>query len=243
MTAPPEPEHNTVNNRTREHVYRPVEVTSIVFAVFVSACSLAVSLISAIQSNHIASQALDVAKQQNDIALGRVREAPTIRVNNFSAEHVRLTRAGDLSQSADVTVENIGTVAISAIRFELVAVGNLTYPITAPSEGYDGPTVFRHENVEFEEQLQPGGFVNVDVRPAIVRYFRMSQFARISRPNDIHRSLVSIIFAARRVGDSLPVEGHQNRADVTLEFVPNFVRSAATSELLSSNNPYRLFPP
>jgi hypothetical protein len=155
----------------RDRIVQLTELTLSGGALAISIIALITSLTTAKQSNEISTQALAVAKQANDIAVGRAREYPQIAIESYTQD-VKFASPDDVKRNEVVWfVENEGNTPISGFQVKVVGLSGLTYSLENPQEQHrDLPT--SSQQIKFDEQLTPKGFVRLDIKRTVIDYLR-----------------------------------------------------------------------
>jgi len=109
-------------------MWEKISAISTFVSVFVSIVAILVAVIGTRTSSRIASQALETARQANDIALGRVKEPPAVELISITAKDLDFTQAKILDEELGtiIQIKNIGKVPIDGLAVELIGIAPLT---------------------------------------------------------------------------------------------------------------------
>lgn len=235
-----------------EQSIRLVELTLAIIAIVLSIVAMIAPTRLARESNSLAREALAMARQSNDIAVGARQEYARISITSYhekwnvtataklSGRHARQRQIMQLPSRTERTfvVENKGVVPIDAFLMRLIPLPGFTRSEVLHAPGGNTVTDYlrsRYEesyenlpqrdlNVALSEQLLPRGTVYVDVTGPLLQLLAV---INVKHPNEVHRSLVNVVFLPRRVGSNLPTNtrfGDVDRAVVEVTFIPAEVR-------------------
>ena len=119
----------------KEATFRLLEVLFAGLAFAVSVLALWFSISSSKQSNEIATQALAISKQANDIAVGRTREYPLIEIGEVRSKGSAFISV-DAARNAEIllTIKNRGNVPLSGVQLLIIGLSGLTYSLADAKE-------------------------------------------------------------------------------------------------------------
>lgn len=204
-------------------------------ALLVSVLALILTRLDTIEANRIALEALGVAQQSNQIALGLERTVPKLRVTNLGDNDLiedRKLSSGEF----EIRVVNEGEVPIDAVKIELISIPGFNYSYDFEEEGfYLGSAT---ELMELDEMLNPGGVLYIDLTPLVAKQLQAANH-HFQNPLEVYRATFNAIIVGRKVGDELPSQADEdlsnNRTLLEFDFVPANVQSDISS-ILSDND-------
>jgi hypothetical protein len=225
-----------------ERAFRIAEVVFSGSALAISIAAFILTTRQTMQNQEATSQAIALARQANDIALGRTQEYP--RVHARGPDSFEILRTGSLpAAELFVSVENRGTLPVAAVQVALQGVSGLTYA-TGDYRQVDAERfVELRETVQFSEQLTPGTGVDVDILGMVLRYLRSLEL-RLT-PGVQYTSVLQVRVLAQTEVDDLPVRSPDQTDEIRLSvvFTPEALDSAETRMLLAAKRSAPRFYP
>lgn len=229
---------------------RSAELLALISLV-VSITSLYVSYDSAKSTNRIATQAMEISNQANNIALGVVREPALLEFPSIYSEPQEFNFTSiDFIQknlSQIIHLKNEGKRGIEGATIELVGVEPLTYAMQAPSKDIR-PLPSIVTSLTFNSAIQPGGSASVDFRKPILEYLSKLS-GQISNRDQLYSTSINVVVTPRAMGDLAPIgaplkQSPRDRELITVKFKIGVVDSAVAKQILSSPSlPNRVFSP
>ena len=202
-------------------------------------------------SNKIAMQALDTARQANEIALGRIRE-PAILQFSYDDErkfHFNFTSANELEreESSFIYLTNDGKKAVEGAAFEVIGMESFTYNLDTNTI-HVGNLPYTNFTLTFNSAVQPNGAIRIDVRKFLLQYLNMLG-NNISDKNATYKTIVNVVVVPRALGESIAVgaptkSSPRDRHLFTIVFKANVVESDSAKKILEESYvSHRIYSP
>lgn len=217
-----------------------VSALAAVASLLVSFAALWVAISGARTSASTSNEALQTARQANDIALGRLRE-PSVVEFAFSKDSdnfkLNFTTPSQLSKSLSkiITIHNAGKTNIELIAIEAVGIQPLTYPIHETTHEIEElPTV--NMDVKLRTALPPDGLANIDVRKIILEYLSALEPA-LEFKESLYTTTINIVLAPKSISESTAIGAtsdltQDDRRLLHVQFVPSIIATEIAQNIL-----------
>lgn len=185
-------------------------------------------------------EALRLAKEANDIALGRAVEYPELRASGPSA--LMLQQIDSIRNSEySVEIENRGAIPVGAVQVAIRGISGLTYSAGDFRSAYRGEFSELRETILFDEQLAPGDRVNIKILTLLLRYLRSLDLRLTDGVQ--YTSVVEIRFLARKGANDLPIRSltRENEMRVSISFLPETLRTKEVAAIVQTRKPSHHF--
>jgi hypothetical protein len=226
-----------------EKKMRIVELAVAILAFIISVTAMILSQKNSRDTTRIATEALTVAHQANEISLGRVHEQPQIEIYDFP-KSVTLISIPDLSREQEgVSLMNVGKIPVSGIEILLIGVPGLIYRLANPDETYkEMPT--QTSKIEFDQQLAPTALAHISLKPAVVKFLGTNGIV-LKSPDEKYRMTINIVIIPQRTGENQPVqqEGGKDRELMNVDFIPTLLKGKEASEMATTMPKVMIYPP
>lgn len=200
-------------------------------------------------SNAIAMQALETARQANEIALGRIREPSILQFSDDDERkfHFNFTSAAELEREENsfIYFTNDGKKPVEGAVFDVIGIDSLTYSLDAPSIRVENlPST--NLTVTFNSAVQPAGAVRLDVRKFLLQYLKMLA-DKVPDKNSTYNTVVNVVIVPRALGESIAVgaptkSSPRDRKLLTIIFKANVIDSDIAKKILSDPYvPHRIY--
>lgn len=221
------------------------------FASFIiSVAALFVAINGTESSTKIATEALETARQANEISLGKIREPAVIEFEDKSekAFEFNLTSAIDLDKefSLIVMLFNKGNSPVDALTMKIIGVMPLTYPLDAPDEVIR-PLPAIDVTVNFKTLFLPEALAHIDMRHALLKY--LSKLAeQITDKNRTYITSANLLILPKALKDPVFAEApplltrYNDRRLINITFIPSMLESELAKQQLNETEiPVRMF--
>jgi hypothetical protein len=209
---------------TKKKSLDPISIAALV----VSILSLISSVTIALISNKTASDALNIANQANDIALGKTRIFPVLSVSSPPSGVIEF-KTEDAVKNTDVSISlfNRGDVPIDQVTVQIIGLSGEMFAYEQQEIEYQDFDLFK-ATYDFGEQLAPQGQLVINLKVPVLQYL-----ARLSLgdPSYTYRGILNIVFLPRQVGEEKPIQTPGNYDDrflLSVEFSPQVINSLAS---------------
>ncbi|RNC67290.1 MAG: hypothetical protein ED859_15190 [Desulfuromonadales bacterium] len=230
-------------------MWEKVTAISTLISVIISVVAIVVAVIGTRTSSKIATEALETARQANDISLGRLKEPPAVEIVSVTAQELDFTDPKVLSEDLKtiIQVRNIGKVPIDGLSVELIGISPLTYPIDNFSQVVRPlPSVLK--DISLKTILQPEALANIDLRLLVLLYLEELDKQIQDKQLTFH-STINIVLHPKAIGDTLPsgvlsAITKKDRVIIKIRFKEAILSSDKAIELLKSKNVFhRVYAP
>jgi len=185
-------------------MWEKIATVSAIISVCVSIYALYVSKTGADRSSALAIEALNTARQANDITLGRIRESPIVEIYSYEKDVIDFTNIDLLNEKLKIkiSIKNSGEVAIDGLAMEVIGITPFTYPTNDPdNEVRPLPSV--KVDVGLETIIQPLALAHIDMRVPILKYLK-ELGKKIKDKSMTYKTTINVVLMPKSVGDSLP---------------------------------------
>ena len=199
----------------------------------VSCGALWISVSGTQSSITISSEALQTARQANDIALGRLREPSIIEYSEGELSdrfNFDFTAPGALSQPLQqyFTVRNSANTNIDAISIEAIGIEPFTYPLSNPGQPVR-PLPYINIDFKFRTALQPDGFAHIDIRKIVLEY--LTKLAPLLTIKDgVYTTSINMVLTPKATTETTPIGASSalsknDRRLIEIKFTPDLLNS------------------
>lgn len=229
-------------------MWEKIVAVSDLLSVVISVVALLVAKSGADRSTSIANEALQTARQSNDIALGRLREPPVVEIYSYDMI-LDFTDSEILKEELKVkiSIRNPGKVAIDGLSMELIGIKPFTYPEHNPDNAIH-PLPSIKVNVGLDTIIQPGGAAHIDMRIPILQYLvKLAEL--INQEKIIYRTAINIVLKPKAIGDPLPSkvlssDTMNDRKLIVVRFHPDILHLPTVEQLLNKQSiSHRVYSP
>lgn len=217
-----------------------VSALAAVASFIVSLGALWIAISGTRSSVSIAAEALQSARQANDIALGCLRE-PSIVEYAFrqNSEYFKFdftsTSALVVPLKKTLTIHNTGKTNIESIAIEAIGIEPFTYLLTDPAQAVS-PLPSVNMDVKLRMALPPDGLAHIDVRKLILEYLSLLE-PQLSFKGDVYSTSINIVLAPKSINESIAIGASSqhtknDRRLVAVKFIPSLVNTAEAQSVL-----------
>jgi hypothetical protein len=229
-----------------------VSALAAVASLVVSLGALWISVMGTRSSVSISSEALQTARQANDIALGRLREPSIIEFAEgglSQAFKFDFTTPGALSQPLTqyFTVRNSGRTNIDAISIEAIGIEPLTYLLADPGQDIKHlPSI--NIDFKFRAALLPDGLAHIDIRKLVLEYLAKLE-PLLPIKDGIYISSINIVLTPKATTENTPTGApsslsKNDRRLISVQFIPTLMNSEEAKQIINDPQiPNRVFTP
>jgi len=201
-------------------------------SLFLSLISLLVSIPIAIISLGIANASLNTANTANDIAIGRSRLLPLIKISSYPNKIIFINEQIEKNNpDFQFSLINTGDVPIDQLTIELFFDPASTTSYSSSSINAVGGLISTIKTVDLNSQFNSGGFLSIDLTGPIIEILRKMN---LSPSDEVYNSIINIVFLPRKVGDRLPIQAPGNTANDRIAISVNFTPEILTGEEMNN---------
>jgi len=223
-------------------IWDKLSALAAVAGLVVSGIALIVAILGTRSSTRLSTEALQTARQANNIALGLVREPAIIEFSFSNKQHFffDLTIPGSLNEQLKkiITIKNVGKKSIDSIAFEIIGIEGLTH-LTSDITQQIKPLPFINAKLDLKTALQPGGMMHIDFRKYLLDYLQKLEPV-LQDKQAKYTAVINVVLAPKAVDEPVPagVPLHLTRDDrrlLTISFVPTILASPEAQEVLQES--------
>jgi hypothetical protein len=232
-------------------MWESISSLAAVASLLVSVAALFISIVGTRSSTKISSEALETARQANDIALGRIRDPAVVEFAFSDKERFSFdfTRASPLAEELKhiVTINNVGKANADGLAFEAIGIVPLTFLTSDPHKEIK-PLPSTSLAVPFRSMLRPGGIAHVDVRKLFLQYLAKLE-PQLSEKGAVYSTVINIVIDPKALTDPIPsgAPSHLTKNDrrfATVLFSPSVLLSEEARRVLAEADvPHRVYGP
>jgi hypothetical protein len=224
---------NDSSEKKEKSVWDKITAIAAILSLGVSGGALWISISGTQSSITISSEALQTARQANDIALGRLREPSIIEYSEGELSDrfdFDFTVPGALSQPLQqyFTVRNSGKTNIDGISIEAIGIEPFTYPLSNPGQPVR-PLPYINIDFKFRTALQPDGFAHIDIRKIVLEY--LTKLAPLLTIKDgVYTTSINIVLTPKATTETTPIGASSalsknDRRLIEVKFTPDLLNS------------------
>jgi hypothetical protein len=209
----------------------------------VSFIALIVAVLGMRSSTRLSTEALETARQANNIALGLVREPALIEYAFSDSKRFLFdfTTPRSLTEELKqiITVKNGGKKSIDSIAFEFIGIEGLTYLASDPTQQIR-PLPSTNAKLEMKTAIQPEGLAHIDVRKYLLVY--LTKLEPILANKEAEYSIgINVVMAPKAVDEPVHAGAplHLTKDDrrlITVSFVPIILTSKEAQAVLQDQD-------
>ncbi|MGG6463719.1 hypothetical protein [Solilutibacter silvestris] len=203
------------------------------------------------KSDKIATQALEISKTANDIALGTkiepgILEFSTLDRSDFQYDFTDQSSLKDELRYV-IHLYNRGHRPISAVSAQIIGVEPLTYQLSNPGFAIRSLPSFDWK-LDFNSAVLPSGSVAIDIRKPILVYLKKLS-GQLPQKNSVYMTSINFVVSTKSVGDDdfIGISGNQKIHDrelITIRFIPSIIKTEIATTILSEDTEqHRVYSP
>lgn len=229
----------------KEHTlnWEKISALAAVVSLVISVIALYVASSGTKATNQIATEALNTARQANEISLGLVREPAVLEFafSGSSQSNFDFTDSTVLKDELKsiITVHNSGKKAIDAVSIEIIGIDGLTQQLSKPAVEFRSLPSYA-VRLDFREALQSQALAHIDVRKYFLVYLKKLRPA-LPDPNGIYSTVVNVVLSPKAANEPTPSSAGSSattndRRLITIRFSPVVLDSIEAKTVLQSND-------
>lgn len=226
-----------------KNLWDKISAFAAIASLMVSGGALWISVSGTESSIKIASEALQSARQANDIALGRLREPSIIEFTESGTSkyfQFDFTTPGALSQSLKqyFTVRNSGQTNIDALSIEVIGIEPFTYLLANPGQSIE-PLPYINIDFKFRTALQPNGAAHIDIRKIVLEYLAKLA-SQLTMKNGVYTTSINIVLTPKATTETTPIGApselsKNDRRMISVKFTPELISSEEAKQLIKDS--------
>ncbi len=207
-------------------------------SLIISIIALLVSTSSSNNNARIVAEALQTARQANEIALGRIYEPPVVEIYSRHQKPMSFVDANSLDLDLEyvVSIRNKGKVPVDALGLELIGIQPFTYPVNDPRQSINPLPAYK-QTLELDTAISPGGLAHIDLRRPILMY--LLKLRKVLNDQSMEYSTdINIVLSPRATGQNTPLAipldlKVRDRVQITVVFHSSIVESVQAKRIIS----------